>query len=242
MGCAVFIPRCAILCSVARLIRSAPTSMLHTGLHAPVFVCLLVLSAVAFALPAGAGKAAYPEFVPDAEKQGAPQLDGVTWVTEQPLYGVRLTKIGDEPRQKYIRSVTGADSDPFAARRDEPPRYLSFLLQIENRTDGRIVFNPLQCWLFTNQSEILTPMGVSDLAFMYRTTGQELPAAYERVDAALLGPTRVINPSESMHGLLIYRAPKARTKSFEVDVQFTLPTGDVVKISAPYDAVRGKKK
>jgi hypothetical protein len=238
----VLAPRCAILCGVARLIRSASTLMLHTGLHVQIPVGVLVLCAALLALPAGAGKAAYPDFVPAPDKETAPQLDGVTWVTDQPAYAVRLTKVGNEPRQKYIRSVTGADIDPFAARPDEPPRYISFLLQIKNRTDGRLVFNPLQCWLFTNQSEILTPMGLSDLAFLYRTMEQELPAAYEQVDAALLGPTRVINSQASLHGLLVYRAPKGRTKNFKIDVQFTLPTGDVVKISAPYDAVRGKKK
>jgi hypothetical protein len=226
---------------VTRVIRFASTRMSDQWPGESVFVGLLVLSAALMSLPAVAGKAAYPEFIPSAEED-APQLDGVTWVTEQPLYAVRLTKVGDAARQKYIRSMTGMDIDPFADRPGEPPRFISFLLQVENRADGRIVFNPLQCWLFTNQSEILTPMGLSDMAFLYRTMNQELPAAYEQVDAAVLGPTRVINTSESMHGLLIYRAPKARTRNFKVDVQFTLPSGDVVKISAPYHAAKTKKE
>ena len=114
--------RCAILCGVTRVIRFASTRMSDQRPGASAFVGLLVLSAALMALPAVAGKATYPEFVPTADED-TPQLDGVTWVTEQPLYTVRLTKKslrGNGLDPVVIIRVVGSKHGRFVHRRGQP--------------------------------------------------------------------------------------------------------------------------
>jgi hypothetical protein len=173
-------------------------------------------------------------FVPDAEAEGAPPIDGTTWLSVGGMHSMRLTRLGQAARQAYLRKVIGLPIDPFAVPPDAGDGYPSFLLQVQNHGDSAILFNPLHCWLMTNKKEIQTPVGLSDLSFLLKVVDFEMPAAYEKVGPALLDEPRTIYPGETIHGLLIYKPFKKKTKRFSVDVQLTLPTGDLVRLSAPY--------
>ena len=173
-------------------------------------------------------------FVPDVTAEGAPPIDGTTWLSMGAMHSIRLTRLGQPARQAYLREVIGLPIDPFAVPPDAGAEYVSFLLQIVNHGDGAILFNPLHCWLMTNKKEIQTPVGLSDLSFLLKVVDYEMPAAYEKVGPALLDEPRTVHPGETIHGLLIYKPFKKKTKRFNVDVQLTLPTGDLVRMSAPY--------
>lgn len=223
--------RCAILCGVKRprQARSAQSS-------------LAVLLAVAAALLAAgslpASEHGYVEYAPHAEARDAPELRGSTWHREGETYALRLQRIDDAQRQAYIRARTGLATDPFANRPEARPRFLSFLLEIENRGDGAIHMNPGHCWLMTNRKKIETPMGLTDLSFAYKVAGASLPPAYEKVGPLLLDHPVVVPAGESAHGLLIYRNFDSKTRSYHVDVQLTLPDGDLVRFAAPYRRVK----
>ena len=128
-----------------------------------------------------AGETEFPVFEPDLESAEGLVLQGKTWTREDELFAVYLREINQQERLKYVQGATGLAIDPFAAPPGKDPRFLSFLLVIENRGDAAIGFNALDCWLKTNKQKIETPLGLTDLSFNYHVAGVELPPAYERI-------------------------------------------------------------
>jgi hypothetical protein len=90
----------------------------------------------------------------------------------------------------------------------------------------------------TNRKKIETPLGLADLSFLYHAWGSDLPPAYERVGPLLMDRPVVVAAGDSVHGLLVYRNFEPKTRSYHVDVQLTMPDGDVVRFSAPYHRVK----
>ena len=220
------------------MLRRAVTRVLAPA-RLPLRLLSLTLLA-ASGCPAAAAAPVVPVYVPAPETEGAPQLDGDTWIGAGPLHSIRLTRIGDEARQAYIRKAVGSDTDPFASRPDQPEGYLTYLLQLANPGDAALIFNPGHCWLFTG-NEVRTPLGPADVSFSYQLADSGFPPAYEKAGQVLLHRMRVIEAGESLHGLLVYRAPKPSTRNFTVDVQLSLSTGDIVKFSAPYRRLTKKE-
>jgi hypothetical protein len=197
------------------------------------FLPLAILACFLSPVPAAEEQPAI--WVPDTEAEDAPLIDDTTWLNHGPLYSIRLTRIGTEARRAYIRKVIGSETDPFASPPDSVKKYFSFLLQIENRGEGAIMFNPMHCWLMTNKKEIQTPVGLSDLSFLFKVVDQQFPPAYDKIAPLLLDEPRMVEPGEMIHGMLVYKPfKKPKTKAFNVDVQLSLPSGDVVRLSAPY--------
>jgi hypothetical protein len=198
----------------------------------------VVASLVVLFLAIGAGwtqPSPPPVFVPDTETDGAPGLQGQTWIGEGQAWSAWLKRLDEDERLAYIRGQTGLSVDPFASRPDQPTAFVGFLLVIENRGDAALSFNPIGCWLTTNdKKQMQYPLGLSDLSFSYRVAGGELPAAYERVRPALYEGPRIVAPGERVSGLLIYRAVDPKTKRYRIDVQLNLPDGNVDKFFAPY--------
>ena len=79
--------------------------------------------------------------------------------------------------------------------------------------------------LVTNRDEILSPFGLEELRATFALVAQELPAAYDRVRPAVLEGSRMLDPGESMSGLLVYHAFGPKTKRYRVDLRFTLGDG-----------------
>jgi hypothetical protein len=202
---------------------------------------LLLWAALAVGGPVHAGETAAVRYDPDPAAKEAPELRGATWVEQGEGYAIRLQKIDESERQAFILGSTGLPTDPFAGRPGQPPRFLSFLLEIENQTAGELALNPLDCWLKTNRGKIETPLGMTDLSFLYHVAGAELPPAYENVSRVLLAHPVTVASGGSIHGLLVYRTVEPRTKTFRVDVQLVLPDGNVVRFAAPYRRIKEKQ-
>lgn len=174
-------------------------------------------------------------FAPDTAKAGNATLHGKTWTEEGPGYALRLQAIDDAQRLAYIRHVTGHGIDPFASPPGRVSGFLSFVLEIENRGEGDISFNPQTCWMVTSRKrDLQSPFGLDRLSFEYSVSGRELPPAYRRVAPALLEQARTVSPGQSVSGLLIYKTVHPRTRWFHVDAVLSLPGGDIVRFSAPY--------
>jgi hypothetical protein len=211
-------------------------------------VTVAILSLLlASALAAHGGKdEPEPEFVPDPAAGGELELRGHTWVAETADYTVDLQQIDHRQRLAYIKHTTGLGTDPFVGPPEKDRRFISFVVRVENRGEGSLSFNPNNSVLRTNRSSgIQTPMTLYDLSFAYRLVDSELPPAYERVGAALLENPRILRPGESTSGLLIYRAAHRKTKTYHVQLELTLPSGDVASFLAPYrraDTVKSPTK
>lgn len=201
----------------------------------------LIVAAALAGGPGHAGRPADASYLPDPGAKNAPVLQGSTWLRDDDGCAVRLQMIDDEERQAFLLHATGLATDPFAGRPGQPPRFLSFLLELENRTEGEVALNPLDCWLMTNRKQIETPLGLTDLSFDYHVAGSDLPPAYENIGRVLLAHRITVKPGKSLHGLLVYRAVDAAAKTFRVEIQFTLPDGNVVRLAAPYRRVKSKQ-
>jgi hypothetical protein len=173
-------------------------------------------------------------FVPAEPVEGGPLLQGTTWIGQGLGHGIWFKHLDDAERLAYLERQTGLQIDPWAAPPGANPRFLTFLVVIENRSDTRMEFNPVHCWLMTNKEEIQTPLSLNDMQFDYRFQGQDLPKAYERVGPVLLDGTVTVEIGEKISGLLVYRTVKPKTKSFTVDTRLTMFNGDVVRFSAHY--------
>lgn len=183
------------------------------------------------ALGAGAQDAA---FVPDESQTDSMTLRGSTWSSVAHGYIMSIQQLTDSERTAYLEHVTHLALDPFLPPPTQEPRYLTFLLQLENRGDQAATFNPLDSWLVTNNRQVIYPLGLDDLGAAYRQMESELPQAYEAVRPALLERPSILEPGDSVAGLLIYRTCGPKTKRFRVDLQIVLAGGNVIKASAPY--------
>jgi hypothetical protein len=93
----------------------------------------------------------------------------------------------------------------------------------------------------TNKKRIETPVGLADLSFSYHVAGADLPPAYEKAGAVILDSHTVVQPHSSMHGLFIYRVPDGKTRNFTVEIQATLPDGEVARMVAPYRQAKNRE-
>jgi hypothetical protein len=173
-------------------------------------------------------------FVPAEPVEGGPQLQGTTWIGQGLGHGIWIKHLEDDERVAYLERQIGVAIDPWASPPGEASRFITFLVVLENRSDSRMEFNPIHCWLMTNKEEIQTPMSLSDMQFDYRFNGQDLPKAYEKVRPVLIGETLMIEAGQKVSGLLVYKTVKPKTKSFTVDTRLTMYNGDVVKFTAHY--------
>lgn len=176
-----------------------------------------------------------PVFLPDTAAVSNAVLEGSTWTEVGPDFAIRLQQIDAAQRLAYIEHTTGVAIDPFASPPGKLAGFLTFVLEIENRGDGDISFNPQTCWMIpSRKKELQAPFGINDLSFAYSITGRDLPTAYRRTAPAVFDEARTVLPGQSISGLLIYKSLPTRTRSLRVDAVLSLPTGDIVRFSAPY--------
>jgi len=205
-----------------------------------LFGALLVTAALA----RPANPPAELRLVPDPpDPPGNLELNGQTWVAEAPSFVLRLQLIDDVQRLAYIEHVTGLSVDPFLSPPEKEDRFLSFVIEIQNRGEAPLSFNPRGAWINTDiQNDAQSPIGLEDIGFAYRMTDREMPPAYSQVAPALLEHPLFVNPGSSASGLLIYRSPSPKTRRMELDLALSLPSGDVVRFNAPYRKSKDKKR
>ena len=215
-------------------------SLAVTRFRPPIAALALVSAFCACLTFAAKSPPPLPVFVPDSDAKGAAPIEGDAWVSEGPHHAMVLKRLEDEDRQAYLERNVGLAADPFAGPPGEPARFISFLLAIENRGSDALLFNPLKAWL-KSHNMVSTPIRMSDLSFDYRVAGAELPPAYLRVRSALLEMPVTVESGQAVSGLLVFRAVGPKTRRFTVDVDFVLPSGDAVRLSAAYRRLTKKE-
>jgi hypothetical protein len=180
-------------------------------------------------------------FVPDPDADDAALLSGAIWVATGSDFTLNLQRIDERERRAYIEKVTGSATDPFAAPPGHAPGFVTFVMQLENNGGGILVFRAQQCWLVTDRNEILHPIGMDGLRARYGMVGRELGPAYEQSLAAVIPTSRMLNPGETMAGLLVYSRFKPNTKRYRLDIQITTANGDVALVTAPYRRIKKER-
>ena len=99
----------------------------------PVMRFLITIMVACSVLAVEAAEADLPSFVPDVEAAEGLELRGQTWTHEDEMFTIYLRELDRQERLKYIEGATGLRIDPYAGPPDKLPRFLSFLLLIENQ-------------------------------------------------------------------------------------------------------------
>jgi hypothetical protein len=173
-----------------------------------------------------------PDPAPDRESTGF--IEDGAWIDDGPGYGVRLRLVDEAERLAYLERTTGQRIDPFATPPDRPPRYLSFLLELSNSGSSPLHLQSQSAWLHAGNAEILNPIGIEGLASAARAVDRAPPEAWEHARGAVLEHAITVPPGETLSGLLVYRRFTSDAKRFRVEIQFTLPTGELARFIAPY--------
>ncbi len=177
-------------------------------------------------------------FAPDPGAPGAPSLSGGRWNAETAAYAAELELVDEIARREFVKRRTGSPADPFATLPGQPPGLLTFLLKIENRGRGDLVFEPDAVRLLGRAKEVLYPIGWPDIQSAYDLLGREVPPVQALARGLLLDGQKVVRPGGEVEGILVFRLPPPGTKSFRLEIALTLPDGASAGLGAPYKFVR----
>ncbi len=167
-----------------------------------------------------------------------PTLAGRTWRVQGPSWRAELQKLTDEERRAYIEHTTGVTVDPFVLSADKSGRFETFVLILENVSEGTLRFNAWNCWLTPNTNRIETPLDLARMRSAYRVLETEMPPAYERAAAALFDGESSLLAGERRSGLLIFRLDDRKAKRYTVEVPLTLTNGDEAGFKVAYRRVK----
>jgi hypothetical protein len=177
-------------------------------------------------------------FIPDPEMAKGATLDQTTWKLETDTFRVHLQRLNNEQRLAAIKHLSGLEIDPFAQRPGQPPNFQTFLLILTNHTEESLFFNTSKCWFKPNTAHLETPLNLQRVRSIFRTSGLEMPGAYEKLDRVLLNGETLLQPGETVTGMLVYKFPSPRIKRFTIDVPLTLSRGDGVSLRAGWRRIK----
>lgn len=181
-----------------------------------------------------------PGFVPDPE-QATCRLDpSGAWFLPGESVGLRLTPLDASLRAAYLKRAAGTDVDPFAAKSDDGPGFLTFHATVDNRGHAALVFEPQRCWLRTNGGQVRVPLDAVTAGSAYRMRGGEVPPAYMPALEVLFENDVVLRREESAGGLLVYEGIRPKTRWFVVELHASTGDGEHRTCRAAYR--REKKK
>lgn len=182
-----------------------------------------------------------PFWEPDATSAGAPAFVDGAWQVEEPAFRARLKLLEAAERLEFIRRRTGVEVDPFAVRPQAGAAFVSFLLEIENRSGGPLSFEPGTCLLVGADRELRTPLDWGSIEAAYAAMDRTMPPAYRKIRPALLEGASVLGPGRRLEGLLVYRVPGS-LRTFRVEVVLTTAVGERVGFAAPHRLVRRPRR
>jgi hypothetical protein len=205
---------------------------------------LAALALVALAAPGappahGAGGAAtVPVYAAEPGAEGASPFQDGAWKVEAPAYVAELRLLDDATRPAFVERRTGSREDPFASIPGQKSSLLTFLLRIENKGRGDLVFEPDATRMIGREHEAWYPVGWPDIQSAYELLGREVPPLQARARPLLLDGQKVIRPGGVEEGILLFRQPPAGSKRFRIEVGLTLPDGSGAGLAAPYRLVK----
>lgn len=183
--------------------------------------------------PACLGNLPLPGYVPDPTASSGDLMDGA-WVFQTGKVLIRMTPMTDEARSAYILEDTGSHVDPFGPRADGSPRFMSFLLEILNRSGGPLSFEPQKCWLMAPPGELKLPVDLGRIQTGYSVHEQEMPEAFMVAGQALFNGEQQLPPGHKVTGLLVFSTPKESPREFRIEMSLTDSRGKTLHYTAAY--------
>ena len=210
------------LCDIFPTVRpiAAPTRPLAV---------LFLLAAVSVCL----GNPPIPGYLPDPTASNGELMEGV-WVFQSRTLLIRMTPLTDEARSAYILEKTGSRADLFGPRPDGSPRFVSFLLEILNRSDGPLAFEPQKCWLLAPPGELKLPVDLARIQTGYSVHEQEMPEQFTVAGQALINGEQILPPGHKITGLLVFSAPKESPREFRIELRLVNSRGKTFEYIASY--------
>lgn len=182
---------------------------------------------------ASLGSSPLPGYLPDPTATNGELMDGV-WVFQSSKVVIRLTPLNDDTRAAYILKRTGSRVDPFGPRPDGSYRFVSFLLEIMNRSDGPLAFEPQKCWLLAPPGELKLPVDLGRIQTGYSVNEQEMPAEFTVAGQALFNGEQHLPPGRKVTGMLVFSAPKDDPREFRVEIPLVDSRGRTLEYKAAY--------
>ncbi len=127
--------------------------------------------------------------------------------------------------------------DPFAARPTGEAVFVSYVLEVENRSGAVLSLEPDACLLVGPDRQLRTPLDLASIEAAYGAADRPMPPVYERVRPALLESSVLVRPGQRAEGLLVYRVPRS-LRRFQVEVALTTAAGERVGFAAPHRRAR----
>jgi len=208
-----------------------------TAAHAALVLVSLAALGAPPAYRAGA-VASVPVFAADPGAEGAAPFEGGAWKIATPAYAAELRLLDDSTRPAFLERRTGSREDPFASIPGQKSSLLTFLLRIENKGRGDLVFEPDATRMIGRVHEAWYPVGWPDIQSAYELLGVEVPPLQARARPLLLDGQKVIQPGGVEEGILLFRPPPPGAKRFRIEVGLTLPDGSGAGLAAPYRLVK----
>lgn len=173
-------------------------------------------------------------FVPRIGPGAAVRLDGPVLVAAARSSEMRLRLLDDAERLRFLEDKAGASVDPFAGVEGNPERFLTFLVQIENREPGGLVFQAENCRIALKDNDELRALDLTAIESAFGLVGHEMPEAFRPALGTLFNRQVVLQRGERAFGLLAFRSPGAKTKSITLHVEWTLPSGEPASFAVPF--------
>ena len=198
-----------------------------------IFSTLLLAAILAAGFALAQNTALLPGYLPDPTASNGELMDGV-WVFQSRNVVIRMTPMTDAARSAYIKEKTGSRVDPFGPRPDGSPRFVSFLLEILNRSDGPLAFEPQKCWLMAPPFELKLPVDLARIQTGYSVHEQEMPEAFTVAGQALFNGEQQLRPGHKVTGLLVFSAPRESPREFRIELQLVDSLGKTLEYKAAY--------
>lgn len=181
-----------------------------------------------------------PQFEPDITKAAGGRLDEGVWIFENAKVRMALAQVEDEARRKFIEIQADTSVDPFTTTPGKPRAFMTWVLIIENKSDGELSFQPQTARLITFDKTFRQPLDLPALQSAYEMLDRELPAAYLTASKAIFDGEKTIRPRERKAGLLAYRPIDAASRSFIIELSVKDLRGEEIAFVAPYRRMKKK--
>lgn len=207
---------------------------------AGLIVAVVLLLAVSVAGAGGTKTPPEPLFEPDTAKAAGGRLDEGVWIFENAAVRMALAQVDDAARRKFIEIQANTSVDPFTTTPGKPRAFMTWVLVIENKSDGDLSFQPQTARLITFDKTFRQPLDLPALQSAYEMLDRELPPAYLAASKALFDGEKTIRPGERTAGLLAYRPIDPASRSFIIELLVKDIRGEEIAFTAPYKRMKKK--
>ena len=173
---------------------------------------------------------------------GAQRDEKKKWTAVETLtatqQGVTLSirHIDPEAAAKAVTAALGRDLKLIRGRTpDLDPGHLAFVVQIDNKSDQQVRFNPSEAWLYTEKGDTKVALDYSELYMLGQKLGAARAPSTDEVASVFFDREIIIQPEGSVRKILAYDAPREdKFRTFEIRMVEVSVGSDPIGFSFPF--------